>query len=84
MRANERESSHTVVERGRIPSRRRVARRAIRHRKRRSRRRVRRIICLLPRRQVAPRIPAVRRVDAQRIIPVDVALAALNGRVFVR
>ena len=56
--------------------------RAVRRRKRRSGRRVRGIIRRLPGRQVAARIPAVRRRNRQRVVIVDVAIRA--GRDFTR
>lgn len=65
-----------------------VARRAVRCCKRRSRRGVRRIIRRLPGRQVALRIPAVRRRNRQAVVVVDVASGArydfARGRQLVR
>ena len=69
-----------VVEGCRGPGDGTVACRAIRRRKGRSRGRVRRIIRLLPGRQMASRVPAVGRCNRQRVVIVDVARRA--GRYF--
>ncbi len=49
-----------------------------------SRRRVHGIVRLLPSRQVALGVSAVRRSNVQRIVAVDMALATLHRRVLVR
>ena len=73
MRAGQRESGYAVIERCRVPARRRMTIRTIRRRKRRTRGRVDRIVRALPRRQVALRISAIRRRNLQCVIIVDVA-----------
>ena len=65
-----------------------MARRTVGSRKRSTRRRVRRVIRLLPRRQMAPGIPAIIRLNRQIVIVVDVAVRASShfarGRQLVR
>jgi len=65
-----------VIERSRIPALGGVAGRAIRRLKSGPRGRVHRIIRLLPGRQMAARIPAVRRPHRQVVIVVEVAGSA--------
>ena len=67
------ETRGAVIENRRGPGNRVVASRAIGHRKSRTCRGVHRIIRLLPGRQVAARIPAVRRGGRQVVIVVEVA-----------
>ena len=76
VRAGQRPSGCGVIKHYVGPQRRVVASGAIGHRKWRARRRVRRIVGLLPGRQVALRIPAIRRGDLQIEIVVDVAVRA--------
>jgi len=72
-----------VIEGSGVPTRGGVAVRAICHRESRASRRVDGVIRLLPRGQVAARIATIGRRNLQSIIAVDMALAALNRRVFV-
>ena len=84
MRASQRESSYAVIERCRVPTRRRMTIRAIRRRKRRTRGGVHRIVRPLPRRQVALRISAIRRRYLQRVVAVQMAQRALHIRMAIR
>lgn len=73
----QRESRHGMVERCQVcPRNRVVALRTVSHRKSRSGGRVHRVICLLPRAQVATSITAVRRRDLQIVVVVGVTLCA--------
>lgn len=83
VRARQREASRAVVEGSAVPTLGRMAVRAIRHRKCRTGSRVGWIIRLLPLRQVALRISAVRRRDLKIVIVVDVAGSARHIRVAV-
>ena len=74
VRARQRPTGCCVIKHNVRPQRRAVAGGAIGRGKRSSRRRVRRIIGLLPGRQMAPGIPAIRRADLQIVIVVDVAV----------
>jgi len=74
------ESRRAVIKCCRRPSCGGVATRAVRRSKRRPRGRVGRIICLLPGRQVASRIPAIRRLNGQVVIVIDVAQRARHVR----
>ena len=74
--AHERKTSYGVIETVICPGDGVVARGTIGHGKRTSGRRMRRIVRGLPGAQVAARIPAVRGLNIQRIIVVDVALRA--------
>jgi hypothetical protein len=65
-----------VIETRRCPTYRCMAYGAVRCRKLRTRRGVHRIICLLPGRQMASRVPAIGRGDRQSIVVVDVARSA--------
>ena len=76
VRACQRETRDAVIERSRVPALGGVARRAIGHRKSWAGRGVRRVIRLLPGRQVALRVPAIRGLDGQVVIVVDVAGSA--------
>ena len=67
------EARRAVIEDRRGPGNRVVASVAIGHGKKRAGRRVHRIIRLVPSRQVAARIPAVRRPHRQAVIVVEVA-----------
>jgi len=83
VRARQSPPGHGVIKRYVRPQRRVVAVLAIGRPKRRSRRGVRWIIGLLPRRQMASRIPAIRRLNRQRLIVHSMALVAsrnLAGR----
>jgi len=80
VRPHQREACDAVIERRGIPSRGGMAIRAVRRRKRRSGGRVHRIIRALPGGQVALRVAASRGRDLQRVVPVDMARAALHGR----
>ena len=72
----ERKSGDRVIECHICPQRGIVAVRTIRRCKRRSRSRVCGVVRLLPRRQVAPGIPAVIRLNRQIVIVIDVAVGA--------
>ena len=74
MRARQRPAGDGVIKRYVRPQRCGVAGGAIGRRKRGSRCRVGRIIRLLPGRQMASGIPAIRRGDLQMIIVVDVSV----------
>ena len=67
------EARGAVIKGRRGPGNSVVASRAVGHAKSRASRRVHRIVRLLPSRQVAARIPAVRRAHRQVVIVVDVA-----------
>ena len=67
------EARGAVIEDRRGPGNGVVASRAVGHAKSRARRRVHGIVGLLPSRQVAARIPAVRRPYRQAVIVVEVA-----------
>ena len=82
MRARQGPARGAVVEGRRGPGDRAMACRAVGRRKWRSGCRVRRIIGLLPGRQMASRVPAVGRGSRQRVVVVDVAVRA--GRHFAR
>ena len=84
MRPGQREARHAVVERSGVPTFRRMAIRAIRRRKSRTGRRVHRSCCLLPSRQMASGVPAVRRRNRQVVVVVDMARSAGHIRVAVR
>lgn len=84
MRAGQRPARDAVIKRSRIPSNSRVALRAIRCRKSRSRRRVHRIIRPLPCTQVAAGIAAIRRLNLQVVVSVDVARRALHVGMAIR
>ena len=73
---------HRMIERVVRPHNRIVAGRAVGRGECRACRRVRRVVRLLPRCQVAARVPAIRWRDRQRIVVVDVALRA--ARYFTR
>ena len=76
VRTRQRPAGRAVIEDGSGPRDRVVARRAVGCRKRCSASRVRRVIGLLPGRQVASGIPAVGRLDRQIVIVVDVTVRA--------
>ena len=76
VRTRQRPAGRAVIEDGSGPRDRVVARRAVGCRKRCSGSRVRRVIGLLPGRQVASGIPAVGRLDRQIVIVVDVTVRA--------
>ena len=76
VRACQRPARGRVVKHNISPQRRVVTRRAIPRSKRRARGRVRGIIGLLPGRQVALGIPAIRRLNLQIVVVVDVAVRA--------
>ena len=76
VRTRQRPAARAVIEDGSGPRGRVVARRAVGCRKRCSASRVRRVIGLLPGRQVASGIPAVGRLDRQIVIVVDVTVRA--------
>jgi len=76
VRASQRETGGAVVERSGVPAFGGVAGRAIRRLKSGPRGRVHRIIRLLPGRQMASRVPALRRRDRQSVIVVDMARSA--------
>ena len=76
VRAGQRPAGSGVVEHDIGPQRRVVTGGAIGRRKRRACCRVRRVIGLLPSRQVASGIPAVARLDLQIVVVVDVAVGA--------
>jgi len=76
MRARQRKSRDAVIERRRVPSRRCVALRTIPCGKCLPRGRVRRIIRLLPCRQVALRVTAIGRLNRQIIVTVHMARTA--------
>jgi hypothetical protein len=78
------ESCGRMVEIGRVPALGGMAGRAIRDGKDGPRRRVYGIVGLLPGRQVALRIPAVRRRDLQIVVVVDVAGCASHVGMAVR
>jgi hypothetical protein len=84
MAIGEQESSGAVVERRRRPTYRIVASRTIRRCKRRAGGKVHGIVGLLPGRQEALRIAAIRRLDGQVVIPVDMAQGALHVGVAIR
>ncbi len=84
MPGGQRKPRRAVIERGRRPTDRIVAGRAIRRRKRRPRRWMHRIRRRLPGRQMASRISAIVRRDRQIVIVVDVAQRAGHIRVPVR
>ena len=73
MSANQRKAGRAVIERRGIPAHGGVALRTVRRRKGCAGRRVHGIIGLLPRRQMALRIAAIRRLDRQAIVAVDMA-----------
>ena len=76
VRTNKRPTRQGVIERDVRPQCRVVAGRTIRRCKRRARRRVRRVIGLLPGRQMASGVPAIGRLDCQSVVVVDVAVRA--------
>ena len=76
VRARQRPARRAVIEHRRIPSDRVVASRTVRRRERRAGLWVRRVICCLPRRQVASRIAAVGRRYIQAVVVADVAGSA--------
>ena len=83
VRTHQRPSRRCMVERNVRPQRGVVAGRTIRRGKGGARRRMRRVIGLLPRRQVASGISAIVRLDRQVVVVVDVAVGAsihLTGR----
>jgi hypothetical protein len=84
MRPRQRKSCNTVVKRSCIPSFGGVAGSAIRHRERWAGCRMGGIFGLLPSRQVAAGISAIRRRDLEIVIVVDVAGRAGNFGVPVR
>ena len=84
VRACQREACHAVVERSGVPTFRRMAIRAVRGRKTRARRRVYGSCRLLPFRQMAPGVSAVRRRDRQIVVVVGVARGAGHIRVAIR
>ena len=79
-----REPRRAVIKIGRLPGNSGVATRAGRNREQRRRRGMLGIGGLLPGRQVALRIAAIRRRDLQIVIAVDVAGSARNVGVSVR
>lgn len=76
VRSGQRPAGSTVIKRSRSPGNRVVAAGTVRRRERRARGGMHGIITLLPGRKVAPRIPAIRRLNIQAEITVDVALRA--------
>ena len=76
VRTRQRPARRAVVEGRRIPTDRVVAGRTVRRRERRAGLWVHRVICCLPRRQVASRIAAVSRRDIQAVVVADVAGSA--------
>ena len=76
MRARQRETGGAVVERSGVPAFRGMASRAIRRRKSGSRCRVYRCGGLLPSRQMASGVAAVRRRNRQSVVVVDMARSA--------
>jgi hypothetical protein len=84
VRACQGEACYAVVERSRVPAFGRMAIRAVRGRKSRTRRRVYWSCRLLPFRQMASGVSAVRRRDGQIVVVVDVAGSAGHIRVAIR
>lgn len=84
VRSHQREAGDAVIERGRGPTGRRVAVRAVRRGKCGAGSRVDGLVRLLPGRQMALRIAALRRRDRQRVVAIDVALRALQIGVALR
>ena len=84
VRVRQRKTSGRVVKIGRQPGNRIVASGARRNRKHGGRRRMFRVRRLLPRRQMASRIPAVRRCDLQIEVVANMAIQTGNIRVPVR
>ena len=76
MRASEGEAGSAVIECGRIPSDGVVASGAVCRGERRAGCRVRGIVSLLPSREVATRVAAIRVCGSERVIAADVALGA--------
>ena len=76
MRAGQREAGDAVIKRHGCPRCRIVAIRAVRGSKRRPRGGVWRVVRLLPGRQVAPGVSAIRGRNLQAVIVVDVAACA--------
>ena len=83
MRARQGKARHAVVENRGRPGNGVMAARAIRHRKGRTGGRVHRVIRLLPGRQVALRIPAIRGSDLKIVVVVDMAGRARHIRMAV-
>ena len=78
VRTCQRKARRRVIKVRRQPRNRVMASRARRNRKHRSRRRVLGVGRLLPGRQVAPRIPAVRRGNLQAVVPANMAARTRN------
>lgn len=83
MCADKRKARDAVIEGSCVPPGCRVAGGAICHGECGAGRRMYWVVRLLPRRKVALRIATIGRADVQRIVSVDMALAALNCRVLV-
>jgi len=84
VQARQRKARRAVIERRRVPTDRRVARRTIGRRERCTRRGMRRSIGCLPSRQMASRGSTSGRRNRQRIIVVDVAERASHGGMAIR
>ena len=82
--ANQRKAGRAVIERRAIPAQGGMALRTVRRGEGCTRCRVHRIVGLLPGRQVALRIAAIRRLDGQVVIPIDMAQGTLHVGVAIR